>query len=245
MTMVLPVPVEGMIARRLLLNYRVDPSVLSDLLPAGLEPLRVGGFGIVGVCLIRLESMRPRFVPRVCGISSENAGYRIAVEWTEGDDLRQGVFLPRRDSNSWLNRAVGGRLFPGVHHAATFQANENSSGLTIEVTSRDGLTDLLVSGRECLEINESSVFDGLEELSLFFECAGCGYSSNRGHDTLDGVRLNTKTWTARGFHVEKIRSNYFDNKDRFPEGSISFDSAMFMSGIAHQWIPISPFQISR
>lgn len=108
----LPV-IRGIIDRRILANYRVDPCVLTKLLPPTFRPQMVDGFGIAGICLIRLKSIRPSFMPSWMGISSENAAHRIAVEWDDGDHVRTGVYIPRRDTSSTLNSLAGGRIFPG------------------------------------------------------------------------------------------------------------------------------------
>src|SRR4051812_24844935 len=111
--MKLPV-IAGLIERRILVNYRVDPKVLAPLLPPPFRPQLVHGQAMAGICLIRLRGVRPRWLPARLGISSENAAHRAAVEWVENGITRQGVYIRRRDSNSWLNAAAGGRLFPGV-----------------------------------------------------------------------------------------------------------------------------------
>ena len=51
---------EGVIRRRILLNFRADPSVVAPLLPAPLEVLTYDGFAIVGVCLIGMARLRPK-----------------------------------------------------------------------------------------------------------------------------------------------------------------------------------------
>src|SRR4051812_3878025 len=107
--------IRGIIDRRILVNYRVDPDVLTKILPAPFRPKLVNGAGMAGVCLIRLTKIRPRFLPSFLGISSENAAHRIAVEWDHDSKIKQGVFIPRRDTSSWPNTLVGGRLFPGIH----------------------------------------------------------------------------------------------------------------------------------
>src|SRR5258708_37019501 len=112
--------IRGLIDRRILVNFRVDPDALARLLPAPFRPKMAKGAGMAGVCLIRLKKVRPRFLPAFVGISSENAAHRIAVEWDENGFTREGVFIPRRDTSSWLNTWLGGRLFPGVHHHAGF-----------------------------------------------------------------------------------------------------------------------------
>ena len=63
--------IRGVIDRRILVNYRVDPSVLAGLLPEPFRPKLVNGAGMAGVCLIRLKEVRPSFLPPFLGLSSE------------------------------------------------------------------------------------------------------------------------------------------------------------------------------
>ncbi len=55
--------IRGVIDRRILVNYRVDPEVLARMLPAPFRPKLVNGTGMAGVCLIRLKHIRPRLLP--------------------------------------------------------------------------------------------------------------------------------------------------------------------------------------
>jgi hypothetical protein len=71
--------VHGTIRRRLLVNFRVAPDVIQRLLPAPFQPKLHHGRAIAGICLIRLEGIRPRRFPSMLGLSSENAAHRIAV----------------------------------------------------------------------------------------------------------------------------------------------------------------------
>ena len=114
----LPV-IRGMIKRRLLVNFRAAPKVVQDILPEPFHPKLHSGQAIVGVCLIRLERIRPAGLPGIIGFSSENAAHRIAAEWKDPKGLqKEGAFIPRRDTDALLNRLAGGRLFPGEHNAA-------------------------------------------------------------------------------------------------------------------------------
>ena len=73
---------------------------MQPLLPAPFRPKLIGGAAITGVCLIRLERLRPRFLPPSFGMHSENAAHRIAVCWEdEGDEECEGVYVPRRDTD--------------------------------------------------------------------------------------------------------------------------------------------------
>src|SRR5436190_17841433 len=106
----------GIIKRRILVNYRVDPQIIQNLLPSRFKPKLHEGQAIAGICLIRLEHIRPKMLPEIVGISSENAAHRIAVLWDDENGVSQeGVFIPRRDTNSEMTYLLGGRMFTGEH----------------------------------------------------------------------------------------------------------------------------------
>ena len=133
---------EGIIDRRILVNYRVDPHYLERFLPGPFRPKLVHGMGIAGICLIRLKQIRPHSLPTLLGLSSENAAHRIAVAWEENGGYQEGVYIPRRDTSSRFNTVVGGKLFPGIHHHAHFQVTESDEAFRIEIESDDGETTL-------------------------------------------------------------------------------------------------------
>ena len=139
--------IRGTIDRRILLNYRVDPTVLERLLPRPFQPKLVDGVGIAGVCLIRLSGVRPQAIPTTLGLSSENAAHRIAVQWEEHGVWREGVYIPRRHSSSRFNTLVGGRLFPGLHHRARFEVDERDPHYSVRLESDDHRTRVVVEGR--------------------------------------------------------------------------------------------------
>lgn len=232
--MKLPV-IQGIIDRRILVNFQVDPDVLSRFLPAPFTPKLAGGRGIVGVCLIRLKEIRPRFVPSRCGISSENAAHRIAVEWTSGGQSHEGVYIPRRDTSSRLNTLAGGRIFPGLHHLARFDVHEEEGFHSIALTSTDAQLRLEVVGRVATELPKESVFSSLEEASLFFERGSIGYSATSNPERFDGLELRSRSWRVEPLEVERVYSSFFSNEKIFPKGSVQFDCALLMRGIEHEW----------
>ena len=94
--MKLPV-IQGIIRRRILANFRVEPQVMQRQLPSRFRPKLQAGFAVAGICLIRLEHIRPRFVPESVGLNSENAAHRVAVLWDEDGATREGVFISRHE----------------------------------------------------------------------------------------------------------------------------------------------------
>src|SRR5207245_1394241 len=133
-------------------------------------PKLVRGFGMAGICLIRLSGIRPKFWPRwLGGIRSENAAHRTAVVWDDGGMEREGVYIRRRDSNSRLNALVGGRLFPGIHHHARFEVREAGELFSVALHSDDDATRVSVRGQVTSSLPSTSIFGSLEEASAFFQ----------------------------------------------------------------------------
>lgn len=229
--------ITGVIRRRILLNYRIAPDAVNAILPKRFRPKLVKGYAIGGLCLIRLEEIRPEGLPRFLGISSENSAHRIAVEWEdETGREREGVFVPRRDTNSRWNALAGGRVFPGVHHLSRFLVRDQGGEITLRVISRDTelpLIDLEV--RDSDEFPKTSVFGSLKESSRFFEAGCVGYSSRPRSCVLDGLLLEVSGWQVSPLAVQSVRSAYYDNRSVFPPGSIEFDHALLMRDIPHRW----------
>ena len=226
----------GVIKRRFLINYRAQPEVIKEILPAPFEPKLHRGYAIAGICLIRLESIRPRGVPGFIGVSSENAAHRIAAQWVDSEGrLQDGVFIPRRDTNSGINALVGGKLFPGEHHRARFLVKESAEGTAFNYQSLDGSVEVRFSGNESQSLPDSSCFETLEEASMFFRAGSLGYSATKDPKTLDGVVLDAMEWRVGPFHVHNVFSSFFEDRERFPSGTIEFDHALIMRNIVHAW----------
>jgi hypothetical protein len=227
--------VRGIIDRRILVNYHVDPGVLRPLLPAPFRPKVIHGVALVGICLIRLKHVRPAFLPSWLGISSENAAHRAAVEWDDHGVVRDGVYVRRRDTSSLLNALAGGRFFPGIHHHAQFTVAEGTDRYCIALRSDDRLTSMSVRGRRTDHLPASSVFRSVEEASAFFQAGSLGYSATPEPSRFQGLELRCLNWQVEPLEVEEARSSFFDDQSLFPKGSIELDCALLMRGIKHEW----------
>ena len=227
--------IRGIIDRRILANFRVDADVMASHLPPPFRPKLVDGYSIGGICLIRLISIRPRFLPAVFGIRSENAAHRIAVEWETGDGIQQGVYIPRRDSDSRLHTLVGGSIFPGIHHHAKFTVEESDSKFSVSMISDDDSARVLVVGELEESLPETSIFSSVTEASRFFELGSLGYSDTNAAGRFDGLELKCDSWDVQPLKIVDIASSYFENASRFPPGSVNFDCALLMRDIHHEW----------
>lgn len=228
--------VDGLIRRRVLANYRASPEIVARLLPLGMRPKLQGSFAMVGVCLIRLENVRPRGLPALVGISSENAAHRFAVEWTVADgSRREGVYVRRRDSDSLLNQMAGGRIFPGEHHAARFVVQDDGARVSISMTANDGLDHVSLEARPGTALPPGSCFESLQQSSAFYAAGSLGYSATSDPTRFDGLILETPQWSVAPLDMVSIRSSFFDDTAHFPRGSIEFDHALVMRNVPHSW----------
>jgi hypothetical protein len=102
--------------------------------------------------------------------------------------MRPGVFIWRRETDQKLVQMFGGRLFPGVHHEATFLTKEDENGIQMDVKSATGNTDISFSATNNSNLPSSSAFKNLQEASAFFQQGGYGFSPS--------LRRNTrKAWS--------------------------------------------------
>jgi hypothetical protein len=228
--------IHGLIRRRLLVNFRVDAELMSRFLPSPFRPKLHRGHAIAGICLIRLEQIRPAWLPASFGTSSENAAHRIAVLWDDpAGGTREGVFIPRRDTGSWLTYLAGGRLFPGEHHLADFDVADAGSNIDMSIRARDGGMSVDVRARTSESLPATSCFESVAESSAYFEGGSVGYSVTCDRSRLDGLRLQTDRWEVRPLAVEHVESSFFADESVFPAGSVHFDHALLMRDLTHQW----------
>ncbi|PZU48823.1 MAG: hypothetical protein DI566_03050 [Microbacterium sp.] len=218
----------GVIERRLLISYRLDPGVARSVLPSGLRPQLVDGSAVAGVCMIRLGALRPAWVPAGLGLRMENAAHRIAVEWDAADGPRTGVFIPMRHSASRLAVAAGGRVFPGIHRRARFDVRESDGRVSVAMNG-----DAVDVGADVELTDEwsSTLFPTLDDASLFFQRGDVGWSPGR-RGGLEGVRLETNAWQVHAARALAVRSSSFD---ALPVGAASFDSVVVMRDVPVVW----------
>ena len=230
---------EGLIDRRLLVNYRVDPEIAARWLPAPFRPQLVHGFAVAGICLIRLVKLRPVGAPRWAGLTSENAAHRIAVEWPTETGIRTGVFIPRRDSNATANVAFGGRIYPGSHHRAAFQVDESADGgVRVALSSRDRSARVDVTVSPGFDFTSSRLFPDLGSASEFFRNGSVGYSATKTRGRFDGLELQTSAWSVEPVTVSAAESSVFSDVRIFPPGTAELDNALLMRRVPVTWKPL-------
>jgi hypothetical protein len=226
---------EGVIARRVLVNFRVDPDVARRLVPAPLEPVVERGACVAGICLIRLERLRPKGLPAALGVASENMAHRIAIRYPAPDGPTDGVFIWRRDTDQALVSLLGGRVFPGVHGRAAFEVTEGDGALAMDVSTERGEADVALRARAAAAWRPTTLFPAFDDVVEFFRRGDCGFSCSLRRDRLEGMRLKTLVWKMEPLAVDEVRAAFYADTARFPAGSAVLDGAVLMRGIPHEW----------
>jgi hypothetical protein len=235
---------QGIIKRRILVNYCAETETIQKILPNGFRPKLHREKAIVGICLIRLEHIRPKFAPEFIGISSENAAHRIAVLWEdEKGTTKEGVYIPRRDTDPLINAVVSGKLFPGEHNRADFVIREDAGQINFAMNSRDKVVSVHVKGQISKNLPQTSIFSSLAEASSFFETGSLGYSATNTAKQLDAIVLQTKEWKVDALDVSFVQSSFYEDKTIFPPHSIEFDHALIMQNIEHEWHSAPGFKV--
>ena len=201
-------------------------------LPPEFTPKIVRGYAIGGICQVSLSEMRAKGMPPIIGTGSHNAAHRIAVDSSQGE----GVYVTRRDTNSWLNAMSGGRLFPGMYSKAQFDVSVSEDHYSVRIENKENGLIMSINAAVASEFPEGSVFDSAEEISDFFKTGNIGWSSRDGKNEFDAIELKTVEWRMEPLEVEESYSAYFFDIERFPAGTVEFDSAMIMRNLKHSWV---------
>lgn len=221
--------IRGTFERTLLINYRVDPDVLREMLAPTLRPLRVSGHALAGIAFVRVADLRPRFLPGWLGIRSENALHWIGVEADTADGPVSGAWIARCDTDSRLSH-VGGRLFGADGRHARFEVSETPCQVRAIMQSDDGAVHIDV---------EAGVSSGLPRSSVFATAsdAAAVFLQDRRIASLRSEHVQSEAETLR---VTRLGSSYFDDTARFPSGSVELDSAVILRGVRRETEPAAP-----
>lgn len=101
--------------------------------------------------------------------------------------------------------------------------------------SNDGVAGVSVAGAITATLPRTSIFPSVEDVSTFFERGSLGYSATREPGRYDGLELKCIDWQVTPLDVDHVSSSYFEDENTFPSGSVTFDCALLMRDIQHEW----------
>jgi hypothetical protein len=118
---------------------------------------------------------------------------------------------------------------------------EEEGAFSIQVASDDGETVVAVEAHLTSHLPEHSIFTSLEEASAFFEQGALGYSATHEAGRLDSLELRCRNWKIEPLVTTSVESSFFDDPQRFPQGTAELDGALLMRTIHHEWYVRGPF----
>ncbi len=228
----------GLIRRRLLVNFRVDAEVMGRFLPAPTVRNSMGAFApLLAFCPQLAGGDPPRMASAFLLASPARTPSPHRRHWDDSSGHPgDGVFISRRDTVlPPASISGGGRIFPGEHHLADFAVSDEASRISLSIRARDGRMALQLRAHESDSWPASSCFESLAASSCFFENGSLGYSVTRDCRRLDGIRLQIRDWRVRPLVVEQVESSFFSDESIFPAGSVTFDHALVMRDLSHEW----------
>jgi hypothetical protein len=232
--MKLPI-LRGVVRRCLLANFRVDPDVMRAILPDPFEPALHENWAVAGICLIRMEQLPAPLGRFGRGLGSEYAAHRVAVCWTDGERIHDGVYVHRSHTDSLLGHLAGGKVFPGEQRRARFQVSDDGRCIGLSMRSADGDVAMEIEGRATAAMPPDSIFASIRDAAAFFERGSLGYAPGRGGRGYEGVMSETGDWAVHPLAVFRLSSSFFEDESRFPAGSVEFDHALVMRDVEHVW----------
>ena len=228
-----PISFTGVMARRLLVNWRVPAELAAQMLPPGVEPKTVGGSAIVGLCLVRLKQLRPSGLPAWVGLSSENLAIRMGVTGARGPAKQGAVLILDRWTGSRANALFCRHIGYGVHRPGRFAVREGSGRAEITVSSDRGATIAQVFLETGGPLTDSA-FGSMADAESFFRGGERGFSPSAKPGEWDCLRLELGAWRLEPM---RVRHAYSWHIQRLFGDAAEFDSAVVMRDIEHTWVP--------
>lgn len=202
---------------RILLLYRVDPSVAARLLPEGMHPRLHHDQAVGLMCYTRLGSLRSRFLPNQRA-ASDHLQVRFAVE----RDGASSSWVLQRETSSWLGRRLGEHIVRGEYGRSRFHVQESTFELELRVEGERG--EALYLRAENCGTSPGKLVSTPHDLERYL--GGCG--AVEPHDVLapEADRIDpSEGFAPEPLSIFELRSSFFDNPELFPPGSATVDGA--------------------
>ena len=124
---------------------------------------------------------------------------------------------------------------PGIFQRSRFEARETDNSVSLRIIRADGGTEIAFAGHLTDTIPATSVFPTLGAAAGFFSVGATGYSATYSEDHYHGMELHSLDWEVSPLAVTEAQSCFFDDRQRFPSGTVELDCALLMRGIEHEW----------
>jgi len=235
-----PVPVVAHFDRCLVLTYAAPASVLSPLLPPGLQLDTFGPqgeFGFLAVALVQTRQLRPALCPRWMGQDFFLSGYRIFARFDTGRRVLRGLRILRSDTDRTLMRISGNLLTHYNYRSARVDVREAGEELSFRIHTPQREADLDVSvhlSSEPAGLPVSSCFVSLRDARRFAGPLPYTFDYERQTNSIIVIRAQRRSWRPTPVRVT-VRENTFLDQPPFGGHPVSLASAFYLADIPYRW----------
>lgn len=220
---------QGQIDSRVLVNYRVELSVLRERLPAPFRPRSLHGYGVAGLDVFRLAA-RSRWSRR----GDLLAVHRIEAVAQFGGQRIPGTYVLRCDVPPGLYVHPFGRFFPNVMHTARLQWDTPEPDRYRLRMGRRNRPWLEVQAHAGQRFPFDSMMEDLETASAFFGASEAWFAPRFGLTLFEQRRWAFSPWQVHPMLIERLDAPFFRRVMRFPKGSYFFDHALIQHDLRYR-----------
>lgn len=220
--------VPARIDRRILILYRIAPEHAERMMVPGHQPRKLKGYSLGGIALVRCARVHSPLLPARM-MACENAlhfvcGLRIVQQRAEASAL-----VMRYDTSSRLHAWIGGeRRWHCRHHHARFEVQESPEMIDIECDSDDRRSHVAIQAHLDRKICRQSVFHSTDQVLHLLQSELRSLGLTRCDGSGSSRRRSIRQSQLIPLRVDRLESSLFEDQQRFPAGSVQFDSAYWL-----------------
>ncbi|MEZ5976330.1 MAG: hypothetical protein R3F17_01825 [Planctomycetota bacterium] len=227
-------PLRGRCPLRALFTWKLDPTACRRVIPAPLRPKVIRGHAVGVVDCMRIVGLRPRLMPRPLGLTMEIASHLIVAEWMDQGQLRNVLYVMRRDVQVRRLGRAAGLLLPGHPYPAKVRLDDEAHGLRFALASNDGHCQLDLDARVTDHWEHQDLFVGPPYLIRMLGNRSGGFLGfdEQGHGSL--VELDAQPEHITPLSVGRAHSSLFTGA-AFPAGTSIPDAAVMQRDLICRW----------
>ncbi len=223
---------QGLVESRVMINYKVELSVLRQRLPRPFRPRSVSGYGMAGFDLFRLAPTGLwRRKPSLLAV------HRIEAEADFEGSRLAGAYVLRCDVPPGLRSRAFRAFFPHVMHTARLHWEETEAGQHLLRIGREQEPWIQVRAHEGKRFPFDSVMGELETASNFFAKSQVWFAPRYSHTLFEQRRWAFSPWEVQPLLIDGLEAPYFRKIMRFPKGAYFFDHALLLKNLHYQVTP--------
>lgn len=218
-------PMQSFIRQCWLVTHRIPEAEVRALMPPELTPVTHGGFAFLNTVVARMEAMRPKGIPAICGLDYWHVGYRLYARATTADGDREGLYFLRSDCDRRALAMAGNLLSEFRFNVARIEVRSLGSASTIRVETPGARVELNLGGEIETRLSAGSPFATMVEAEAFLKYKPCGLAkAGRGRVNAIPIYRNEAAWQA--WPVQVLRQRWeFLNRFQNAQPELVFEVA--------------------